>query len=181
MGERHWRWVLQGIPAQATHVEFREPFYDYAVADFAFEVPAELRVGRRLHVELLRRHAPDLARVPRQGGGCVSIPGMLARARTRVLRARRAARGLWNNIHGGVPTAQRLRGFADYDFELRGASRPLLEGLVLSDRTFDRGWYRPEGLRALVDEHLGYRRNHGRLLGAVATLEMWLRMVADAA
>ena len=28
VGERHWRWVLQGVSAQATHVEFREPFFD---------------------------------------------------------------------------------------------------------------------------------------------------------
>jgi asparagine synthase (glutamine-hydrolysing) len=178
VGERHWRWVLQGIPAQTTHVEFREPFYDYAVADFALTVPGWLRAGRRLHIELLRRHAPDLARVPRQGGGYLVGSPVLARVRGRLARAYRVASRIWGSVNG-VPAAQCLCGFADYDFELRGASRSLLAASVLSERTFDRGWYRPEALRALVDEHLLYRRNHARLLGAIATLELWMRSVFD--
>src|SRR5262249_54052312 len=48
VGERHWRWVLQGVPAQSTHVEFRQPFYDYRVVDLALEVPSAMRAGRRL-------------------------------------------------------------------------------------------------------------------------------------
>jgi asparagine synthase (glutamine-hydrolysing) len=178
VGERHWRWVLQGVPAQATHVEFREPFFDYAVADFALGVPASLRQGRRLHVELLRRCAPDLARVPRQGGGAVATAGFIGRTRKRIGRLRKQARGMWGRPN--VPAAQRLHGFADYDYELRGASRAVLESVVASERTFDRGWYRPEALRALVEEHLGGRHNHGRILGAIATLELWLRMCCDA-
>lgn len=180
VGERHWRWVLQGIPAQATHVEFREPFYDYEVADFALTVPSSLRAGRRLHVELLRRRAPDLARVPRQGGDRITQGAFVRRARKCVSRAKRGITGIWRNVGGGVPAGQTLRGFADYDYELRRASRALLEEVVLDQRTYDRGWYRPGALRKLVDDHVQRRRNNGRVLGAVATLELWLRMVHDA-
>jgi hypothetical protein len=31
-----------------------------------------------------------------------------------------------------------------------------------------------------VHDHLTCRRNSGRLLGVIATLELWLRMVVDA-
>ena len=181
VGERHWRWVLQGVPAQATHVEFRQPFYDYAVADFALTVPDPLRRGRRLHVELLRRCAPDLARVPKQGGGSLTTPAVLARAQHHIQRAGRAARGMWCRMHGALPAAPSLRGFADYDFELRGGSRALVERVVLAPRTLERGWYRPDALRALGREHLQHGRNHGRVLGAIATLEMWMRLCVDAA
>jgi asparagine synthetase B (glutamine-hydrolysing) len=181
VGERHWRWVLQGIPAQATHVEFREPFYDYAVADFALTVPATLRAGRRLHVELLRRLAPDLARVPRQGGDRLTSSVFARRARKYLTRARRSASGFWRDVRGSVPATQALRGFADYDYELRRSSRGLLEEVVLDRRTYDRGWYRPSALRTLVDDHVHRRRNNSRVLGAIATLELWLRMVVDAA
>jgi asparagine synthase (glutamine-hydrolysing) len=180
VGERHWRWVLQGVPAQATHVEFREPFYDYAVADFALTVPARWRSGRQLHVELIRRRAPDLARVPRQGGGRLTSAAVVTCAHKRITRARRAASRVWQRMSGAVPAGQRLCGFADYDFELRGPSRALLEQLVLSERTYDRGWFRPAELRTLVHDHLTCRSNSGRLLGVIATLELWLRMVIDA-
>ncbi|MEW6270863.1 MAG: asparagine synthase-related protein, partial [Thermodesulfobacteriota bacterium] len=59
-GERHWRWVLQGVPAQSTHVEFRQPFFDDGVTELALRAPTALRTGRRLHVELIRRMTPDL-------------------------------------------------------------------------------------------------------------------------
>jgi asparagine synthase (glutamine-hydrolysing) len=180
VGERHWRWVLQGVPAQATHVEFREPFYDYAVADFALTVPVRWRSGRQLHVELVRRRAPDLARVPRQGGGPLTSAAVVTRARKRITRACRVVSSVWQRMGGAVPAGQRLCGFADYDFELRGPSRALLEQLVLSERSYDRGWFRPDELRALVHDHLTCRRNSGRLLGVIATLELWLRMVVDA-
>ena len=179
VGERHWRWVLQGVPAQATHVEFREPFFDYALADFALTVPAELRAGRRLHVELLRRLAPDLARVPRQGGDRITSSGFVRRARKYVSRAWRRASSYWSDVRGSVPASQTLRGFADYDYELRRSSRALLEDVVLDRRTYDRGWYRPEALSAMVNDHVLGKRNNGRLLGAIATLELWLRMVVD--
>lgn len=179
VGERHWRWVLQGVPAQATHVEFREPFYDYDVVDFALTVPATLRAGRALHVELLRRLAPDLARVPRQGGDRITSGPVLRRARTVMSRACRQASTLWRDVSRSVPAAQGLRGFADYDWELRRSSRTLLEKVVLDRRTFDRGWYRPSALRRMVEDHVTRRRNHARVLGAVATLELWLRMVVD--
>ena len=178
VGERHWRWVLQGIPAQATHLEFREPFYDYRVIDFAMGVPARLRAGRRLHLELIRQRAPDLARIPRQG----NLPFTTSRLRTalswRIKRARKRADALWARYRRPAP-APRLSGFADYDFELRRGSRALLDDVVLSEHTMDRGWYRPDVLREMVQDHVSGRRDHGRTLGAIATLELWLTEFAD--
>src|SRR5688572_11397542 len=90
-GERHWRWVLQGVPAQATHVEYRQPFYDYDVVDLAQRVPVALRRGRLLHVEMIRRRAPALARIRQQGGGHLVASPLARRWRGRWKRARRAA------------------------------------------------------------------------------------------
>jgi asparagine synthetase B (glutamine-hydrolysing) len=166
--------VLQGVPAQSTHVEFRQPFYDYRVVELALEVPTAMRVGRRLHVELIRRR-PALADVPMKG----AVPASSALVR-RALEVRRraavAARTVWQRMSGArVPSGPRLSGFADYDHELRTASRSVIEDLVLGERTLARGWYRPEAVRALADAHLARRANHARVLGTIATLEQWLR------
>jgi len=175
-GERHWRWVLQGVPAQSTHVEFRQPFYDYGVVDLALEVPTAMRNGRRLHVELIGRR-PALAGVPMKGGPGASSP-LLGKALALRKRAAAAARTAWRRVAGArVPAGPRLAGFSDYDHELRTASRCLITDLVLDERTLARGWYRPDGVRAAAEAHLARRENHARLLGMIATLEHWLRML----
>ena len=60
---RHRRWVLLGVPAQATHLEFRHPYYDDEVVEASLGVPPRLRAGRRAHIDALRLLAPELARV----------------------------------------------------------------------------------------------------------------------
>lgn len=173
VGERHWRWVLQGVPAQSTHVAFRQPFYDYRVVELALEVPAAMRAGRRLHVELIRRH-PALAAVPMKDGGTQSK--WMRRALEGRRRARAAFQKAWRRMAGArVPGGPKLTGFADYDHELRTASRRIVTDLVLDERTLGRGWYRPEGVRAMAEAHLSRRANHARTLGMIATLEQWLR------
>lgn len=182
VGERHWRWVLQGIPAQSTHVEFVEPFYDYDLADFALTVPASLRTRRRLHIELIRRRAPALAALPRQGTAQPLAESWAPPGRAAYLRARsRAALDRLRRALGRAttPMEQRLSGFADYGFELRGPSRGLLDEVVLGVSTLDRGWYKPEGLRRLVADHLARRHDHTLALGAIITLELWLREFVD--
>jgi hypothetical protein len=79
-----------------------------------------------------------------------------------------------------IAVAQRLNSFADYGFELRHGSRAMLEDVLLADHTLDRGWFDREGLRALVDEHLERRADHAGVLGAVMTVELWLREFVDA-
>lgn len=54
---------------------------------------------------------------------------------------------------------------------LRGADRTAADALLLSDRTLDRGIYRPEWIRACVRD--------GRDLMALASLELWCRIFLD--
>src|SRR5262245_53477673 len=142
VGERHWRWVLQGVPAQSTHVEFRQPFYDYGVVELALEVPTAMRVGRRLHVELIRR-SPALAAVPMQ----VAPPASrwVGRAREVRRRAAGAVRGAWRRVaRARVPARPRLSGFSAYDHELRTASRGVITDFVLGERTLPTAWTRED-------------------------------------
>jgi asparagine synthase (glutamine-hydrolysing) len=181
VGERHWRWVLQGVPAQSTHVEFRQPFYDYRVVDLALEVPLAMRSGRRLHIELISR-TPRLAAVPFKGQTTLPASEVFRRAASFTRRMFGAFERAWRNASGApLPLRPQLRGFADYEHELRTASRSIVERYILSERTLERGWYRAEGLRALAEAHLARRANHARVLGTVATLEHWLRTLEDRA
>jgi len=105
---------------------------------------------------------------------------LLRRALALRKRAAAAARAAWRRVAGArVPAEPRLAGFSDYDYELRGASRAVITDLVLTERTLARGWYRPDGVRAAAEAHLARRENNARLLGMIATLEHWLRMLEE--
>ena len=50
-----------------------------------------------------------------------------------------------------------------------------LLGVLTEERTLQRGYFRPEAVRALVDEHLQERRNRSGLLWRMLVLELWHR------
>ena len=63
----------------------------------------------------------------------------------------------------------------------RGPLRPLLEDTLLSPTCLGRGWYDATELRALVRDHVEGRRDRGRELWTLLTLELWHRTWIDAA
>jgi hypothetical protein len=172
VGERHWRGVLR-VSRPRRYVEFREPF-DYDVADPARFRPSCGRAGtpRRAAAAASARSA----RVPRQSGDRLTNSPVAPR-RSSTSPGGGSASGLWREVRG----ACRRTGPAwlrRYDYELRRSSRAALEEVVLDQRT-NRGWYKPRG-SGLVDDHVRRRRNNARVLGAIVTLELWMRMVVDA-
>jgi asparagine synthase (glutamine-hydrolysing) len=179
--DRHRRWVLQGVPAQATHVEVRHPYYDDEVVAAALAVPHALRVERRAHIAALCRLAPDLARVRRQGRPfgftASSLRLGLHRGGGRV---RDAIRWRANRVGLNPLLARRdRRSFSDYDDDLRHGSRALLLEVLGSERTLARGWWQPDALGALVWRHLRGQANYAAALGVVLTLEFFARAFLD--
>ncbi len=180
---RHRRWVLQGVPAQATHVDFRHPYYADDVVEVALGIPAALRHERQAHVDALRVLSPALATLRRQGRPySFAVAPWRVRAYAVGERMRDAVRWRANRV-GLNPLVARpsRRGFADYNDELRHGSRALLEETLLSPRTLERGWWRGERLWQLVGAHLAGRANHAATLGVVLTVELFAREFLDVA
>jgi asparagine synthase (glutamine-hydrolysing) len=63
---------------------------------------------------------------------------------------------------------------------LRGELRPLLADTLLSPKAAQRGYFRPEAVRSLVDEHLSRRADRTSHIWALLMLELWFREFADA-
>ncbi|HEX5727145.1 MAG TPA: asparagine synthase-related protein, partial [Longimicrobiaceae bacterium] len=77
---------------------------------------------------------------------------------------------LYRPKHGfSVPTSAWLRG------PLSGALREAL----LAERSLRRGVTDPRTVRALVDDHLAGRADHGQRLWLLLQLELWMRMFVD--
>ena len=62
----------------------------------------------------------------------------------------------------------------------RGPLRDHLAEVLLDPRTLERGLFRPEAIRALIDDHTQGRRDHAYRLWALLMLELWFRHHLDA-
>ena len=67
------------------------------------------------------------------------------------------------------------------DSWFRGELRPLLHDTLLDSRSLSRGFFKPESVRRLVEEHDGRRWDHSYRLWALLCFELWQRTWLDAA
>ena len=65
------------------------------------------------------------------------------------------------------------------DHWFRNELRPLLEEVLLDPVAVSRGYFRPEAVRQLVDEHVSNRWDHSYRLWCLVCLEVWHRMYLD--
>lgn len=65
------------------------------------------------------------------------------------------------------------------DHWFRDELRSLLEETLLDERTFERGYFRPDALRRLVDEHVSGTQDHAYRLWNLVCLEQWHRTFID--
>ena len=63
---------------------------------------------------------------------------------------------------------------------LRSELRPWVEDLLLDPRSLARGYFDPQGVRRLLQEHLDARRITQVRIWNLAVLELWHRCLIDA-
>jgi asparagine synthase (glutamine-hydrolysing) len=61
----------------------------------------------------------------------------------------------------------------------QGPLKGFVREILLSDRAMARGYFRPEVVRSLVDDHLTGRVDRGRALWTLLSLEIWHRLFVD--
>jgi asparagine synthase (glutamine-hydrolysing) len=62
---------------------------------------------------------------------------------------------------------------------LRGELRETAADLLLSDRALERGYFRPDHVRAMWTKHQEGRREYPHQLWALMVLEQWHRLFVD--
>ncbi len=176
--EVYRRKILPGVELYADDVVHRDPYVDHDLLDFLAAIPLQLRAGGSLQRAYLRRF-PTLARVPSPKEGVA--PSLEGRRRGVALAAVRSRRRVWSRadrVLRSLDLSPRT-GHADYAAHLRGDVGARLLGVLLNERTLDRGQFRREGIRGLVDDTVTGRASHAQVLGTLLTLELFQRQFVD--
>jgi asparagine synthase (glutamine-hydrolysing) len=159
-----------------SHVEQRFPFYDYRYFEFVYALPPEMLYKRRLRRAIIVNTMPRLAQIPYDKD---DLP--ITRSKRSLLMAK-AARKFTATINHHVaklfPEYAILN--ADYETWLRHELREWGEGLLLGERTLQRGFFNPDFLRSLWRrQQSGLEENFIGKIAPLMTWEMMLRRFYD--
>src|SRR5881227_2642969 len=61
----------------------------------------------------------------------------------------------------------------------RGSMQPLLRETLLSDRALQRGLFKPDAVRSLVEQHVAHQVDHSHRLWSLLMLELWFQRFID--
>ncbi len=79
-----------------------------------------------------------------------------------------------------IATRPKMGFSAPIDRWFRGELKDELRAVLLDPVALGRGWFRPEEVTRLIDEHVDSRRDHAYKLWALLMLELWARRWLDA-
>ena len=154
-------------------VESHSPFFDRDFIDALSRVRQEHKVKHRLYLAVMNRVAPRSASIPWQRTNVRPARGyyanLAAMAAQRVIA--RAARPF------GIEPFSRLK-VADVPAWFRGPWRAAVEGVLLNETFYDRGFVRPEVVREVWNAHLA-GADHSRQIGVLVAVELFARSLID--
>jgi asparagine synthase (glutamine-hydrolysing) len=170
------------------NLEFRPLYYDNDLIDFVQTLPPSMRWGEgSVYKQVLLSTAPGLARLPFTttcGLGLAVSYQKIERRRAYRKRWRRWYRSAYRLSRGHLPSLPLPRTFkgnrlyADYDTWFRHDLRDWVESILMDPRTLDRGYWRAQRLRQMVQEHR-QGRPITRQLATLISLELWHRSYLD--
>jgi asparagine synthase (glutamine-hydrolysing) len=158
-----------------SRIPVRQPFMDIDVIDTLRVVPHAWRKRHRFYFEVMRRHAHVSARAPYQRTMLpVTMPYWITWFS---LAGQRGVAEVFSRLGLGDP----FPGKSPSDFAgwMRGALRNYVEGILLDERTLDRGVVPADLIRQAVDVHMMQGRNLSSLIGAMLTIELFCRLFLD--
>lgn len=168
------RHTLNGVLMVRSRAAVRLPFTDRDLVDLMLTVPPGFRYRRELIRKTFIRQYPRLAQIPAPDTG---LP-MIDCARDVRIRVGRLVR--WHLNRAGLKRVSYLnrRPYKDYGTWFRTALRDWVEDNLLGQRSLQRGYFRPEAIRRLVDEHMN-GTDHSTRLGVLLSLELWHQQFID--
>jgi asparagine synthase (glutamine-hydrolysing) len=138
------------ITFNRSHIEVRFPFFDYALFDFLYSLPARLRASRVLHRSVIQREMARLAYIPYDYDEFLPTTQELVRSvHSLIVRIGRRLRRYVLRSDWHRPTL-----YADYENYLRNELRPWAEKILFDQATAEQGLFDVDYIRTLMAHHV---------------------------
>ena len=165
-----------------TMLEHRAPTYDNDLVDLILSIPPRLRSNHGIHGKFLKKLHPAAARVPYNKTGVgADAPYIISRLGYLVYGGKIVSKRLLRRYTRGLISVPIKSTYPDYDEWMRQDSTfsGFAEEILLDERTLRRGYFNRDFVRRLIDDHMGYRRDHVMRICALITFELWHRQFLD--
>jgi asparagine synthase (glutamine-hydrolysing) len=168
------RMTLQGVQLVRSQAVVRLPYCDNDLVDFMLSIPPGMRFERYLMKKAFTQRYPELAKIPYTE---TNMP-MIFCARELLIRTNYQIR--WHLRNAGLKwiPLPRKRPYADYNKWMRTDLSSWIKATLLSKKSLSRGYFNPDYVRQIVDEHMA-GANHSRKLGMLLSLELWHNIYLD--
>ena len=164
------------------YLETRHPFLDNELVDFfAFRLPARLRLGEKFLQMAVNYCFPSLCDIPleRHGVPPDSPPLKVFVGRIKLFAKRRTRIAMERLSRGRL--ILKPVDYRDYGNWLRTGSKAYVEEILLNPKTLERGYFRQNYIKRIVEEHMMAKRNHDQLICDLINFELMNRIFFDVA
>jgi len=162
--EHHRRSSIPSLELFRDRVEVRLPYFDPQFMDLLLRAPAPWREGVEIHRVLTRRGDRRLLRVRNSNTGAPGDAGPLVEAALDKLNT--VLRRL--NVYG-------YRHYHQFDAWMRAQLLEHVESALLERQALQRGIFREDGLRALIEQTKSGAADRSFLLLILLIIEIWQR------
>lgn len=149
-------------------VETRLPYVDRQLVELLLSAPPEMKLDELIQAHILGKRFPEFLNVTNVNTGSRIGAGRLTRK--------------FNYLRMRVLAKLGVKGYQPYErlgLWLRRELRPLVRSILLGDRCLERGLFRPDSVRRIVEQHFQNQRNHTFLLMAMMICELGQQMFVD--
>lgn len=149
-------------------VETRLPYIDRDLVGTLIDTPIDLKTGEAIQTHILRKRFPEFLNVTNVNTGTRVGAGRMTRK--------------FNSLKMRVLAKLGVKGYQPYErlgLWLRRELKPLVRKILLGERCLERGVFRPETLKTVVEEHFTRQSNHTFLIMALMIFELGQQMFAD--
>jgi asparagine synthase (glutamine-hydrolysing) len=164
--------LLYGLLVDSGMIEYRVPFYDYDLVDFLLTIPPKQRMLSIFYRKLIAKKFPNLAKIVYQRTG---LPVNSNLAWVLFKKAQDICQRKLSSAAGDK------RGHVDDESWMRNELKDFVVFILLSKKATERGFFNPEFIKEIVNQHLLGTQNNALKIGTLLTFELWNQLFVDGA
>jgi len=178
--ERQRRFIAQIFHLAGRVFDYKMPFTDKHLVEFCLLLPISFRKKQKLARASFVRAFPELAGISWQKTHTHLKTGrMREKMSESVYYFQYALKRSIEIASRGSKSYRPPHIYDPYDEWSRKEFKPLIEDILLDDRTLSRDLYNTEEIRRVLSQHMHGLRNYDEIIYLLLTFEIWARLFID--